>query len=263
MKRALLLLAAVAFSFLAAISHAAPSDIGIVLMHGKGGSPGRFVSDLATALEFHGYLVANIEMPWSRKRQYDVDMNTSDREIATAVEALRAKGAKKVFVAGHSQGAVNALLFAGKHRVDGVIAIAPGGSHGAGPFRDALGSYVSKAKSLIEAGRGDEKYQFADMEGSKGTFPITTTAAIYYDWFNPDGPHNVDYACRNVMGGTPALYIAPTRDYPGLIQGKFLNFRALPSHPLTRMYEPESDHLHAPEASSGEIIRWMNEVAGG
>jgi hypothetical protein len=48
---------------------AAPSaqEIGIVVMHGKGGSPGRFVNVLAEALEKEGFLVANLEMPWSKK----------------------------------------------------------------------------------------------------------------------------------------------------------------------------------------------------
>src|SRR5688572_23963768 len=38
--------------------------IGIVIMHGKGGSPTGLVAGLARALEEGGYLVANLEMPW-------------------------------------------------------------------------------------------------------------------------------------------------------------------------------------------------------
>jgi predicted N-acetyltransferase YhbS len=34
-------------------------------MHGKGGSPTKYVSDLASSLKDEGYLVANLEMPWS------------------------------------------------------------------------------------------------------------------------------------------------------------------------------------------------------
>jgi len=46
--------------------------LGIVIMHGKGGSPEGLVAGLAATLEANGYLVANIEMPWSGSRQYDV-----------------------------------------------------------------------------------------------------------------------------------------------------------------------------------------------
>ena len=52
----------------AAFSEAGAAKIGIVVMHGKGGSPARFVSDIASALEGQGFLVANLEMPWSGKR---------------------------------------------------------------------------------------------------------------------------------------------------------------------------------------------------
>jgi hypothetical protein len=38
-------------------------------------------------------------------------------------------------------------------------------------------------------------------------------------------------------------------------------FDALPPHPLTRLYEPESTHLGAPSASLDEILRWTREAA--
>ena len=56
----LLVVAALAFSLQA---HADVARIGIVIMHGKGGSPSRHVSDLALSLERHGFLVANLDMP--------------------------------------------------------------------------------------------------------------------------------------------------------------------------------------------------------
>lgn len=238
------------------------SDIAVVVMHGKAGSPAKWVNELALALEMEGFHVANLEMPWSKNRQYDVDMRSSANEITTALNAMRAKGAKKTFVAGHSQGGLNALLYGGLEKADGLIAIAPGGNHGAKNYISALGSYVSTAKEMIDQNRGNERAEFADMEGSKGTFPITTTAANYYDWFNPGGPHNMDYACKNVKSGTPVLYVAPTGDYPSLKKYKNSNFGMLPSHDLSRLYEPETDHLNSPSVSAPEIIRWIKEVAG-
>jgi hypothetical protein len=40
-------------------------------------------------------------------------------------------------------------------------------------------------------------------------------------------------------------------------------FDALPRHPLTKLYEPDSTHLGAPSASRDEILRWTWQVAGG
>lgn len=236
-----------------------PSEIGVVVMHGKGGNPNAFVIDLAQALEFEGYRVANIEMPWSGRRHYDVDVKAAENEIAAALSTLRAKGAKKVFVAGHSQGGWFALHYGGQQIVDGLIAIAPGGQVDSPPFRRELGSYVGRAKSMIDDGRGNEKATFADYEGSRANNPITTTAAIYWSWFSPDGTLTSSVP-RKVKPGVPVLYVAPTRDYPGLSGRKRTDFGALPENPLTRMYEPEASHMEAPAASSEEIIRWIGEV---
>lgn len=238
------------------------AEIGVVVMHGKGGNPNAWVIDLARALEAEGFQVANLEMPWSGRRQYDVDMAGAVNEISAALDAMRARGAKKLFVAGHSQGGLNTLHYGAQQTVDGLIAIAPGGSHGARDFGTALGGHVSTAKSMIDEGRGSEKAVFADYEGAKGTYPISTTAAIYFDWFNPAGPHNMWDVVKKVKSGVPVLYVAPTRDYPSLKSQKHASFSALPSHPLTRLYEPESDHLRAPAAAAGEIILWINQAAG-
>jgi pimeloyl-ACP methyl ester carboxylesterase len=101
----------------------AAQEIGIVVMHGKGGSPGRHVVALADALEKEGFLVANIEMPWSFKRHYDIELDAAVGEVTRALDAMRAKGAKKLFVSGHSQGGIFALLYGGRHKVDGVAVI--------------------------------------------------------------------------------------------------------------------------------------------
>lgn len=58
------------FSIIAVLAslnvQAKTSTAGIVLMHGKGGSPTKYVSDLASLHERDGYFVANLEMPLSR-----------------------------------------------------------------------------------------------------------------------------------------------------------------------------------------------------
>jgi len=79
-------------------------EIGVVIMHGKRGSPAGVVSNLAFSLEERGYLVANLEMPWSRNREYDVSVAAAENEVDAALRKLRDQGARKVFVIGYSQG---------------------------------------------------------------------------------------------------------------------------------------------------------------
>ena len=235
--------------------------IGIVIMHGKGGHPTRLVAGVASFLEEKGHLVANIEMPWSGRRQYDVDVNAADKEVESVLAELRRKGATKLFIAGHSQGGLYALHSGGIQVVDGVIAIAPGGNVANAIFRQQLGEYVEQARKLVAEGKGNETTRFFDYEGAKGTFPVVSTPAAYFSWFNPDGAMNQLSAMRKVK--VPVLFIGPTNDYPGLIKVKHQMYGALPRHSLTKLYEPSAGHTDAPNAARDEILRWTSQVAGG
>jgi pimeloyl-ACP methyl ester carboxylesterase len=237
-------------------------SIGIVIMHGKGGAPTRLVAGLAQALEGRGYLVANIEMPWSGARNYDVPVAKGEEEVAAAVAGLRGKGAAKIFVAGHSQGGAFALHLAGKLDVDGVVCIAPGGNVANRVFRENLGGDLNRAQRLVADGKGAQPAELADYENFKGgRYPITAIPAAYVTWFDPDGAMNMDRAARAANPRTPILWIVPTRDYPGLLKSSPALFRALPSNPLTRQANPDADHRGAPYASVDEIVGWTREVA--
>jgi pimeloyl-ACP methyl ester carboxylesterase len=244
-----------------AAADAAIAKIGVVVLHGKGGSPTRYVSSLASTLEEKGYLVANLEMPWSGQRGYDADVSAAELQVESALGTLRGKGATKLFVVGHSQGALFALHFGNKHAVDGVVAIAPGGDVGNAIYRDRLGASVGLARSLVAEGKGNEKTKFYDYEGSRGVTPVTTTPAIYLSWFDPEGAMNQTAAMNNMNPRVPVLYIGPTGDYPGLARVKLSMFNALPKNPLHKLYEPGSSHLDAPAASLDEIVRWTAEMA--
>lgn len=72
--------------------------IGVIVMHGKGGSPNsRHMTGLVSTLESQGYLVANLDMPWSGTREYDVSVSRAEGEVESALEKLRNQGAQKVF----------------------------------------------------------------------------------------------------------------------------------------------------------------------
>lgn len=235
--------------------------VGVVVMHGKGGRPDRIVNQLAEGLERKGFMVANLEMPWSGRRDYDVDVDAAVQQVTAALNELRGKGAKKVFVAGHSQGGVFALHYASRQPLDGVIPIAPGGSVDAQVYRQNVGSALDRARKMVADGKGSERGEFLDYEGSKGVSTVHTTAAVYLSWFDPDGAMNQGKSSRALPATLPVLYIAPRNDYPGLQRFKGAMFGALPSNPLTRLYEPDIDHLNAPRGSVDEIVRWISEIA--
>lgn len=236
--------------------------IGIVIMHGKGGSPNGLVAGLASGLAEKGYLVANVEMPWSGNRNYDASASAGEQEVAAALAELRGKGAKKLFISGHSQGGAFALHLAGRQAVDGVICIAPGGNVGGKVFREKLGDSIALARKLVAEGKGSERTRLEDFEGRRGTYPIVTTPELYLTWFDPEGAMNMQRAARAASPNVPILWIVPERDYPGLKKANLPLFGVLPRNPFTRLYEPDADHVGAPSASLDEIVRWTTEVAG-
>ena len=239
---------------------AQPLPLGVVVMHGKGGMPQRYVSDLAEALARNGYLVANLEMPWSRLRNFAAPVAEAEAAVAAALSQLRDQGAKRSFVAGHSLGGAYALYLAGRLDADGYILIAPGGDVSNPFFRQSLVG-LPKAEELVAAGKGDVPTQLEDYEGGRGTYTIETIPVHYLAWHAADSPMNMTRAVRAANPGSPVLFIIPTRDYPGLLRSSPALFAMLPRNPLTRLYRPDSDHLNAPGASAEEIVRWTREVA--
>ena len=238
-----------------------PSQVGIVVMHGKGGAPTKLVAGLARWLSERGYRVANLEMAWSGQRNYDAPVQAAVDEVDAAMASLRAQGAGRVFVCGHSLGGLFGLYYAGQRRFDGLIAIAPGGDMSTPFIRGKLGPSVSRARDLVAEGKGSERGSFDDFENAKGLYAIPTTAANYLTWFDPAGAMNQEAAVASVNAAIPVLYIVPTGDYPGLLRVKDLHFSRLPRHPLTRLHEPAATHTTAPWESREEIARWIGEVA--
>lgn len=237
--------------------------IGIVLMHGKGGSPNKHVNTLADKLQEQGYLVANLNMPWSGARDYDVDTDAADKQVEEAFATLKTKGAQKVFVSGHSLGGTFALHYASKYPVDGVIAIAPGGSTGSQVYLKEVASSIEQAQKLVAEGKGGEKNRFDDFETSKGLTPVLTTAANYLSWFSSTGAMNNALSAKQLPTQTPVLWIVAKRDYPGLIRFNVPFFRNFEGNSQSRLYRPDSDHLGAPAASVDEIRAWTQAVANG
>ena len=237
--------------------------MGIVIMHGKGGSPTGLVAGLAGTLERGGYIVASPEMPWSGRRNYDVTTARAVEEVEAAVAGLRSKGAKKVFIAGHSQGGAFATHIAGKVIVDGIIVIAPGGNVDHFFFRGKVSDSVSRARKLVADGKGNDPATLDDFEGARGTYQVVAAPAVYLTWFDPEGAMNMDQAARAANPAIPILWIVPRGELPGLRKTNIPMFRSLPANPLTKLYEPDSDHRGAPSASADEIARWTKEVAGG
>lgn len=238
----------------APLGNAIPDErIGIVLMHGKGGTT-RHVDDLSDNLKDLGVLVETPIMPWSEDRIYDKGYEESMAEIDTYVKKLEADGAKKIFVAGHSLGA-NAALGYGARRegLSGVILLAYGHVPGLRGFARKLKPSTDKAQAMINAGKGEEKASFDDVSGGRKKTAYSTANDLF-SWFDPDGLATIAANAPKVKSNTPVLCVDGSYDR---WQRCERIMSQLPDNPKSKALFVNADHRETPAQAFEEIETWL------
>jgi dienelactone hydrolase len=249
---------------------AAPSPIGIVLLHGTAGVPlgasgrnGRVIGGgLVDRLRKAGYRVETPEMCWSASRIYDRPYTACFADIDAAIARLHAQGATQIVIGGLSMGANAAIGYAATHTgLLGVIACAPAHDPAAFAGKPAIDAALAQAKAAVAAGAGDRAQTFSDFDGSKrpSTFSVRATPLTYVSFFDPNGPANV---VSNAMHVTvPIIWVAGTSD-PS--QANSANeFAQIPPNPLNKYVSVDSDHLDTPDVGADAIVTWMRALSAG
>jgi pimeloyl-ACP methyl ester carboxylesterase len=260
MKKIILAILALSVS-LGIVNTASAGDIGIVLMHGKGGTArsGSPIGPLAEALESEGFLVVTPDMPWHEDRIYDKSYEDSMTEIDAAVDELKSQGAKRIVVGGHSLGA-NAAIGYGARRdgLAGILAIAPGHPIELGGYQAKMGNDWQRAKAMVDAGKGDQEGDFTDFnQGS--SFTVTTKASIYLSWFDPNGPAVMPDNVARLKPGTPLMWIIGERDRM-YGRGESYAFNNAPPHANNAYVVVKGGHKVTPKKGKLEILDWLNSL---
>jgi len=231
---------------------------GIVLMHGKGGTS-RWVESLAADLRNAGYVVETPLLPWGQGRKYDRTYQDALLEVDQAVEKLKAKGAKRIVIGGHSLGANVALGYAVNRKdVAGVMMLAPGHLPSGRVFARVAGESVARAKRMITKGEGNRKDDFADINQGREDV-VHVSAKIYLSWFDPSGPASMR-ANATRLSSVPVLWVGGHIDRLASVNGPRLVFQRLPDHKLNRLELIDSDHLRTPGDSTSVVLKWLKEL---
>lgn len=256
------LFAALILALAAAAAGAAEnSTIGVVVMHGKWGSPQHYVNGLADTLRQQGFHVAVPEMPWSGRRTYDKSVEEADAEIDAEIAKLRDQGAKQIFLAGHSLGAAFALHYVTRTTINGMIAIAPGHRPEGKVYVELLGDDVKKARELAASGKNREQVWFVDLNTGNRRGNIKASVASFLSHFDPQGPMNMARNVTMVKPEVPVLWLVPTREEQPARKFVVQLYSKLPPNPGNQFAEPNSDHVQAPTAAATGIIDWIRATA--
>lgn len=259
----LLLVSVFVAAALAAPAGNAADKIGVVLLHGKGGNAGptSLIGSLIASLEGAGFLVAAPEMPWSRTRVLDKDYQQAMAEIDDAVNGLKAKGATRIVVGGHSMGA-NAALGYGARRdgLAGIVAIAPGHVPDVAGFQKITGHDYQQARKIVAAGKGDEIGEFQDFNEGRSS-SISVKAAVYLSWFDPDGPAAMPKNAAALKPGTALYWIIGDKDAM-LRRGdrEGYAFDKAPKHPKSAYVVIDSNHRKTPADGAASIVAWLKAL---
>jgi pimeloyl-ACP methyl ester carboxylesterase len=254
-RRLTIALAFVSIFAATSVPSRAGSDIGIVVLHGKQGTGGgdRTTAPFLQALRGAGYTTQAPTMCWSRSRMYDATWPDCVREIDTAVAALRAAGARRIVVAGMSQGGNAAITYGAQHpELAGVIALAPAGQPKQLVNAPGVGQSIATARQMVAAGQGGQRTSFTDANNGK-TFSVTTTPAIYLSIVEPGGPADFPLVLPQLR--EPIIWVAGTED-PTQRNAAAL-FAQLPANRLNRFVQVSSAHLQTPAVGAGAVLEWL------
>jgi acetyl esterase/lipase len=238
---------------------AAEGDTGVVLLHGKQSGP-KAVSDLAVTLRDAGCRVGVPEMPWSRRRDFDVAYPAALEEIAAACQALQGAGAQRIVVGGHSMGANAALAYAASgHPVTGVFALSPGHVAEAPRFRRQVADGVQKAREMVAAGTGEDKAWFPDTNQGRQR-QVRTTALAYLSYFDPQGMGSLLRSCSALPAGVP-LFMSVGESEMTLDYARGTLFPAAPANARSVFVAVPGDHFSAPRAAAPRLVQWLQGLA--
>lgn len=261
-RLALALAAALVMPGLAGASAANLHGLGVVYLHGKMSWPGAANGGILSALEDEGALVATPEMPWSLHRRYAATYEQAMGEIDAAVAGLKAKGATRILIIGHSLGANAAFGYAARHPdLAGLVALSPGHLPEQDNMRSFVADGVARAKKLIAEGQGDVPQTFPDMAQD---IPLTTTATpyVYLSMFDPNGPAVIPKNAA-IIGAAPRpmpiLWVVGKLD-PIDRRGPEYAFDAAAKNPKSKYIEVFAGHLTTPLVARGKVVDWINSL---
>lgn len=234
--------------------------IGALVMHGKGGSPNRNIDGLVSALRAAGVIVEAPLMPWGRGRIYDRTVDGSMTEMDGYVAKLRAAGAKRIVIIGHSMGGNAALDYAARRRdIAGYVVLALGQNPESPAIQRIVGKDVARAKAMIDAGHGNDKASFQDFNVHPQP-PAYTTAAIYYSWFAADGPAAVPANLAKFDPHARLLWVDGPDETAARKRWRRPEVAAVKAMANARYVTVGAHHMAVPEAAIPIVLDWLRKL---
>jgi len=252
---------AILVALASAVPAVAQGTTGVILMHGKQASPGKApgLRDIAAKLESAGIKAVVPMMPWSEGGWEKISV-TPDQvfDILDGYAAqLRAKGAQRIVVVGHSIGANMALAYAvARQNLAGIVMAAPGHAPGYSYNSNSkIKDSVDRAGRLAQAGQGDQSFTGGD-DNQGSSIILSTTAGVYFSWMNPRGKAAMPVQAPLLPASIPVMVIIGTRD-PAYRFVEANIYQPAAKNPYSKYLVVEATHRDTDFAASQRIADWI------
>ena len=240
---------------------AAQERIGILMLHGK--NPGSNMDpnfgSMKGNFERQGWLVAFPDMPWSRGRYLDGNLDRALVEIAGHVKGLRDQGATRIVIAGHSMGVPTGMAYAARAGdVDALVQLAPGHiplGYYTYPVLKAVRDSIDEARALVAAGKGDSNERFNDINQGRQQ-PVITTARNFLSYFDPASDAEMSVTAPRIPARIPVMTVIGERD-PLFSRIRSYYVDMLPANPKNKYLEVSGGHLDTPRVANDAVIAWI------
>lgn len=246
-------------------SHSSAGErLGVLMLHGKnpGSAQDPYFGVLKPKLRDAGWLVEMPDMPWSRSRYIDGDWDQAMAEIADHVKELRAQGAARIVLIGHSMGVPAALSFAARGGdVQGLVLLAPGHvpqRYYTLPQLSPVRVSIDRARKLMAAGHGDVEDSFNDINQGRAQ-SVRMTPRAYLSYFDPQSDAEMSATASRVPASVPTLVVIGYRD-PLFRDAQSYFADALPANPKSKYLKVNADHLQTPVVAVGAVLQWIKQL---
>jgi pimeloyl-ACP methyl ester carboxylesterase len=246
------------------LTAAAQERIGVLMLHGKnpGSNKDPNFGSMNGNFERQGWLVAFPDMPWSRGRYLDGNLDKALAEIAGHVKGLRDQGATKIVIAGHSMGVPTGMAHAARAGdVDALVLLAPGHiplGYYTYPGLKAVRDSIDEARALVAVGKGDANERFNDINQGRQQ-PMITTAKNFLSYFDPTSDAEMSVTAPRIPARIPVMTVIGEKD-PLFSNIKSYFVDKLPANPKNKYLEVSGGHLDTPRAANDAVIAWIKDA---
>lgn len=238
--------------------------IGVLMLHGKspGGPDDPNFLPFQKKFESLGWLALLPNMPWSRNRYLQGDLDQALEEMAGHVRTLRSQGATQIVLLGHSMGVPAAMAYAARGGdVQALVGLAPGHApllYDTAPSLSAVHDSIAQARELVAAGKGEETQGFMDINQGRQQ-RVIMPARDYLSYFDPASDAEMSVTAPKLPPALP-VFIAVGQKDPLFKHLRRYFFDKLPDNPHKRYLEVPGGHLQTPGEAYDAYVAWITQV---